>query len=420
MRALLRRRLTIVGLGLGAVAAVTIVGLVVYSTMEIARFERAETRRAVTIHAAGQVLAPGTSVRAIDLQGTLARLGYSETRGAPAAPGQFRRASGVWDIALREEPGRVRLELRDERIARVLVDSREVPSAALDGLVLAGGAELAGEDYRPIKLANAPQVLIDAVLAAEDQRFFDHGALDVRGLARAVRANLRAGKVAEGGSTITQQLVKNRLLTPHRTMARKLREAWLATVIEWRYSKEQILEAYLNEIYLGQRGALAIRGVGAAARAYFSKEVHQLTLAEAALLAGMVRAPNSYSPVIDPERARQRRNVVLARMRELSMLDATVYERTRKEPVRALTRPRPGQTAPYFIDLVRQEVEDRFGGGTRIETTLDLTLQRFAENAVAAGLDQLESRVSRLRRTDPRARLQVALVALDPATGEIR
>ena len=420
MRALAGRRLTVVGLGLASVAAVTIVALVVYSTVEIARFERAEARRAVSIHAAGQVLAPGTSVRAIDLHGMLARLGYTEMRTAPAAPGQFRRTPGGWDMILRDEPGRVRVDVRDERIARVWRDGKEVPSATLDGLMLAGGAELAGEDYRPIRLANAPNHVIDAVLAAEDQRFFDHGALDVRGLVRAVWANVRAGKVTEGGSTITQQLVKNRLLTPHRTVTRKLREAWLATVLEWHYSKEQILEAYLNEIYLGQRGSLAIRGVGAAARAYFAKEVHQLTPAEAALLAGMVRAPNSYSPVIDPERARQRRNVVLTRMRDLQMLDAAAYERARKEPVRALSRPRPGQTAPYFIDLVRQEVEDRFGGGTRIDTTLDLTLQRFAENAVAAGLDQLESHVSRLRRTDPRARLQAALVALDPATGEIR
>ena len=286
--------------------------------------------------------------------------------------------------------------------------------------MLTGGADQPGEDYRPIKLAETSKVLIDAVIAIEDHRFFDHGALDLRSLARAVWVNARAGKVTEGGSTITQQLIKNRLLTPDRTMARKLREAWLATLVEWRYSKSQILEAYLNEIYLGQRGSLAIRGMGAASRAYFAKEVHQLTPGEAALLAGMVRAPNTYSPVLNPERARQRRDVVLGRMRELKTLDAAAYERARKEPVRALARPRPGQPAPYFTDHARQEVEERFGSGTRIVTTLDLTLQRFAENAVAGGLDQLESRYPKLRRSDPRARLQAALIALDPATGEIR
>ena len=310
--------------------------------------------------------------------------------------------------------------MRGERIARVTRDGKEVQDAALEGEVLTGGADQPGEDFRPIKLAETSKVLIDAVIAIEDHRFFDHGALDLRSLARAVWVNARAGKVTEGGSTITQQLIKNRLLTPQRTMARKLREAWLATLVEWRYSKSQILEAYLNEIYLGQRGSLAIRGVGAASRAYFAKEAHQLTPGEAALLAGMVRAPNTYSPVLNPERARQRRDVVLGRMRELKTLDAAAYERARKEPVRALARPRPGQPAPYFTDHARQEVEERFGPGTRIVTTIDLTLQRFAENAVAGGLDQLESRYAKLRRSDPRARLQAALIALDPATGEIR
>ena len=420
MRALFARKLSIIGLGLAGIVFLSAMALVAYSTVELARFGRAETQRAVFIHSAGQALEPGVSVRAIDLAGILARLGYTETKAAPTAPGQYRRAGGIWDIHLREESARIRLEVRGERIARVTRDGKEAQGAALEGEVLTGGADQPGEDYRPIKLAETSKVLIDAVIAIEDHRFFDHGALDLRSLARAVWVNARNGKVTEGGSTITQQLIKNRLLTPDRTMARKLREAWLATLVEWRYSKSQILEAYLNEIYLGQRGSLAIRGMGAASRAYFAKEVHQLTPGEAALLAGMVRAPNTYSPVLNPERARQRRDVVLGRMRDLKTLDAAAYERARKEPVRALARPRPGQPAPYFTDHVRQEVEERFGSGTRIVTTLDLTLQRFAENAVAGGVDQLESRYPKLRRSDPRARLQAALIALDPATGEIR
>jgi penicillin-binding protein 1B len=278
----------------------------------------------------------------------------------------------------------------------------------------------AGEDYRPIQLAEAPKVLVNAVLASEDHRFFEHGALDVRAVARAAWSNLHGGRVTQGGSTITQQLVKNRLLTRQRTILRKLQEAWLAILVESSYPKAQILEAYLNEIYLGQRGPLAIRGVGAAARAYFSKEVYQLTTDEAALLAGMVRAPNTYSPVLNPGRARERRDVVLKRMHALGMLDSGAYERARRQPLRALARPWSRQAAPYFADYVRQELEERSIHGTRVDTTLDLPLQRFAENAVARGLDQLESRVPRLRRQDPRARLQVALVALDPATGEIR
>src|SRR4029077_7085977 len=172
--------------------------------------------------------------------------------------------------------------------------------AAPPGLVAWAGASM-GDNIRPVRLADVPPVLRTAVLAIEDERFYEHGGLDPRGVLRAVWANVRKGRVVEGGSTITQQLVKSRLLTPERTFSRKLNEAFLSTAVEWRYSKDQILEAYLNEIYLGQAGGAAVRGVGAASRAYFGKEVHQLTLPEAALLAGMIRGPNSYSPNTNPD-----------------------------------------------------------------------------------------------------------------------
>src|SRR3989442_1386483 len=271
-----------------------------------------------------------------------------------------------------------------------------------------------------------PGVLIDAVLAAEDHRFFEHGGVDFRALLRAAWANLRAGRVKEGGSTITQQLVKVRLLNPQRTFFRKLREAWLAALVESRYSKERILEAYLNEIYLGQRGPIAIRGVGAATRAYFGKEVHQLTTPEAALIAAIIRGPNIYSPAVDPDRAREHRNTVLAQMRDLKMITPDEYERARRTPVRVRSLVSPGQSAPYFVDYVRQELEQRFDTGVarvrgvRIVTTLDLSLQRFAETAAARGLDRLESSMSPGYRRDPGRRLQVAMIVVEPSTGEIR
>jgi penicillin-binding protein 1B len=410
------------GAALGVAGCVLLLGIAaaVYSSIELVRLERVERRAAVVIYAAGQTLSRGVHVGMIDLAGTLARLGYTETQAQPTAAGQYRRTATACEIVRRDGQGRIGLDIRDERIARVTLDGADAESATLESEVLTGLGEQARDDYRPIQLADAPRVLVDAVLAAEDHRFFTHGALDLRSVARAALANLRGGKVTQGGSTITQQLVKIRLLTPERTVVRKLREAWLAMLVEWRYSKAQILEAYLNEIYLGQRGPIAIRGVGAAARAYFAKEAHQLTAGEAALLAGMIRAPNTNSPVLNPERARERRDSILARMRDLGSLDAAAFERGRREPVRALARPWPGQAAPYFADYVRQELEERFDRGARVVTTLDLTMQRFAENAVARGLDQLETRLSRGRRGDPRARLQAALVAVDPTTGEIR
>jgi len=415
------------------VIAIAIAAPLVYSAVELARFERADARRATYIYAAGQTLAPGMNVQRVGLVATLGRLGYSETRTGPPAPGYFRRNGGNWDIYLRgsDETAAggaqiVRLQIADDRITKVTRAGQEVTDAALEPEVLGSATDRPGEDHKPVRLDETPKVLIDAVLAAEDHRFFAHGGVDFRALLRAAWANLRAGRVKEGGSTITQQLVKVRLLTPHRTFFRKLREAWLAALIESRYSKERILEAYLNEIYLGQRGPIAIRGVGAASRAYFGKEVHQLTAPEAALIAAIIRGPNVYSPAVDPDRARDHRNTVLAQMRDLKMLTPEEYERARKTPVRVRSLVSPGQSAPYFVDSVRQELEQRFdtgvarARGVRIVTTLDLSLQRFAEAAAVRGLDRLESSMSAGYRRDPNRRLQVAMIVAEPSTGEIR
>jgi penicillin-binding protein 1B len=415
-----------------AIASVAATPLV-YSAIELHRFERADARRATFIYAAGQPLAPGVQVQRIGLAGTLARLGYKETRSIPPSPGLFRRSSEGWDIYLRgaDEIGAgpaqlVRVQITDERITKVTRAGQDIGAVALEPEVLSSASDRPGEDHKPIRLDETPKVLINAVLAAEDHRFFTHGGVDLRALVRAAWTNLRAGRVKEGGSTITQQLVKVRLLSPQRTFFRKLREAWLAALIESRYSKEQILEAYLNEIYLGQRGPIAIRGVGAASRAYFGKEVHQLTTPEAALIAAIIRGPNIYSPTVDPERAREHRNIVLAQMRDLKMITPDECERARRAPVQVRSLVNPGQSAPYFVDSVRQELEQRFdpgvsrARGVRIVTTLDLALQRFAEAAAVRGLDRLESSLPAGYKREPGRRLQVAMLVVDPTSGEIK
>jgi penicillin-binding protein 1B len=429
---LTRTKWALVALVLATITGLGALALVVYTATELRRFERAETRRGTLVYAGGQWLGPGVNLRAVDLAGSLARLRYAEMRARPTAPGQFQRSSSAWEIVLRatpesgrREPQRVRLETRDDRITRVLADGRAIAGANLDPEVLTSIDDRPGEEYRPVRLGEVPITLLSAVLAAEDHRFFEHAGLDLRGVFRAAWINLRAGRVTQGGSTITQQLVKNRLLSARRSYVRKLREAWLAALVEWRYPKERIFEAYLNEIYLGQRGPLAVRGVGAAARAYFRKEVHQITLAEAALLAGMARAPNTYSPLLNPERARERRDVILARMLELGKIVEAEHAAARREPLRVQGTGTAGQSAPYFSDRVRQEVEDLLGGsvggrGARVATTLDLSLQRFAEVAVARGLERLEARNPKLRRAAAGDRVQAALVVLDPATGGIR
>jgi penicillin-binding protein 1B len=220
--------------------------------------------------------------------------------------------------------GRVSLTVSGGRITRLRQNGTEVQSVALPPELLASAGAGMGESIRPVRLPDVPPVLRTAVLAIEDERFYDHGGLDPRGVLRALWANVRKGRVVEGGSTITQQLVKSRLLTPARTYSRKLNEALLSTALEWRYSKDQILEAYLNEIYLGQTGGSAVRGVGAASRAYFGREVHRLALPEGGFLAGDP-GPNNLPVANRPGPGAARRGADA--LRDLGKIRAADYRR---------------------------------------------------------------------------------------------
>ncbi|NLY50466.1 MAG: PBP1A family penicillin-binding protein [Firmicutes bacterium] len=256
----------------------------------------------------------------------------------------------------------------------------------------------------------------DAVVAIEDSRFYEHFGVDPIAIARATYRNLKAGRVVEGGSTITQQLAKNLYLTPERTFERKLRELLLTLKLEARYSKEQILRMYLNAIYFGH-GAY---GAEVASQTYFGKSVRDLTLAESALLAGVLRVPGRYSPYIDPSAALERREVVLNRMAELGYITPEEAEAANREPLRLVGLKERAGRAPYFVDYVVQQLEERYEadvlrkGGLNIYTTLDLNMQSAAEEAFLQGLP-VSFRDAR-GVTQP----QGALVALDPTNGAIR
>lgn len=265
------------------------------------------------------------------------------------------------------------------------------------------------ESRNPVSLDDIPGDLVNAVLAVEDQRFYDHWGLDLTRIGGALVANLKAGRISQGGSTITQQLAKNLYLSHNRTPLRKLREAAMAAVLEARSTKPQILEAYLNEIYLGQDGRRAIHGVGAASRYYFGKDASRLTLAESALLAGMIQAPNRYNPVRNVEAARQRRNLVLGLMADQSRIPSKTAERAARSSVSARAHPAPSLDARYFLDVATAGLPRRPPSrGAQVYTTLDPALQRAADRAVSDGL-------SRIRGSDA----QVALVAIDPRTGDV-
>lgn len=251
------------------------------------------------------------------------------------------------------------------------------------------------ENRIPIAYEKIPQKLIEAFLAAEDADFFQHSGVDYKGIVRAMLKNLIAGKIVQGGSTITQQVTKTFFLTPKRSFLRKLREVAYAFALERNFTKEEILTLYLNHIYLGN-GAY---GIEAAAESYFNKRVEQLNLSEMALLAGLTKAPSRYSPVNNLPRAKERQNYVLTRMVELGFITQNQKEKALQTPLKIQPKEYAFfSKAPYFTEFIRQYVEKKYGKerlykeGLRIYTTLDLNLQKAAQRAIEIGLRELDKR----------------------------
>ncbi|MGE5849540.1 MAG: penicillin-binding protein 1A [Candidatus Methylomirabilota bacterium] len=285
-------------------------------------------------------------------------------------------------------------------------------------------ASLAPEFRIFVPLVRIPKQVQQAILDVEDAQFYQHGGISLKGMARAALRNLTAARLKEGGSTITQQLAKSLFLSPERTLARKLKEIQLAQEIERRYSKDKILEMYLNAIYFGG-GAY---GIEAAARTYFGKSAGQLTLAEAALLAGLPKAPSTYSPFNDAKRAKARRDYVLGRMEKEKHISAAQAKAAIRQPITLKPIFQGRGIAPSFVDFIRNELEPRYGqvllakGGLRIYTTLNLKMQQTAMEVLHRGITEIEkTQTPQRKEAAPEAPvLEGALVALDPSTGEIR
>jgi penicillin-binding protein 1A len=270
-----------------------------------------------------------------------------------------------------------------------------------------------------VPLAHIPQSLRDAVIATEDRRFYSHFGIDPIGVARAVWQNYRRGRIVEGGSTITQQLTKVLFLTPDKSLERKMKEAALALELERRYSKDRILEMYMNQVYFGN-GAY---GVEAAARTYFGKSVTELSLKEAALLAGLPRAPSTYSPFEHPEAAKRRREVVLRRMAEYGALKEPDAKKLARADLGLIPPERRRTTGQYFLEYVQQTLEAKYGadmvfkGGLNVYTTLNPTMQLAAEQSLRDGLKALEGRS---KAAKPGEHPEGAIVTIEPQTGYVR
>jgi penicillin-binding protein 1A len=282
-------------------------------------------------------------------------------------------------------------------------------------------AEFYVENRTPVALAGVPGTFLQALIATEDSRFYKHPGIDARGIARAMYRNLRAGEIREGGSTLTQQLSKVLFLTPEKSYMRKLKEMALALRIEQRYTKNEILTLYCNQIYFGS-GAY---GVESAARIYFGKSAKELDLAECALLAGLPRSPKYYSPFREPGHAAGRRAYVLNRMALLGFISREQAEEAKKAPLPVQQPVAAGGPAPYFIEYIRQRVEERFGssilysGGLAIYTSINVELQNYAEQAVKSGLARIEARRGK-KKDASLPPLQAALIAIEPASGRIQ
>ncbi|MBI3811757.1 MAG: transglycosylase domain-containing protein, partial [Nitrospirae bacterium] len=400
------------------------------------RFEGQRWRLPSKVYADSIILYPGQEINGIRLPDRLRRLDYHPVPALPEHPGEYHLDPDLLALYLHdfEYPDHVfkgfpvRFDLENGRITAI----REVPSEnrlaliELEPELIAAFFDQAWEERDLVRLDEVPRHLIEAVLAAEDHRFYQHGGIDPRSLLRAAWVNLREGAIVQGGSTLTQQLVKNFYLNQERTLNRKVNEIFMALLLDLRYSKDEILEAYLNEIYFAQSGTMGVYGVGQASRFFFGKRPRELTLGESALLAGIIKSPNVYSPFHDPKRAAARKARVLDRMLALNKIGREDVLQALLEPVPAGRPVLQERFAPYFIDFVRRQLAEHYSPavlnseGLRIFTTLDTLQQRAAEETLVKGLIGLEKAYPHLRRDDPTAKLQGVLIAVQPQTGQIK
>jgi penicillin-binding protein 1B len=373
----------------------------------------------------------GAPVSADQLQAELEFLGYRKVR-AVAGPAQWSRNGNRFALHTRAfrfwdgeaGPRAVVLETADDGIRRLVerAGGGDVDLLRLEPALVGSIYPAHSEDRVLVRRDELPESLVQALLAVEDRRFFEHAGVDLRGIARAVVANIRAGGAVQGGSTLTQQLVKNFILTPERSLSRKFNEAWMALIVESRYGKDEILEAYANEIFLGQDGGRAIHGFGLAAHFYFQRPLSELHLHEVALLVGLVRGASFYNPRRHPQRALDRRNLVIRQMQQQGFIDTAQADAAMALPLGVTAAGgRSAQRVPGFVDLVRRQLQrdyreqDLTSEGLRIFTTLDPWVQRQAATALASRLERIES-----ARGIEGGSLQGAVVVTAAQSGEVQ
>ena len=373
-------------------------------------------------------LYPGLALKPKYLLQELEQIGYHRVPNVQT-PGQYSFDGDEMDIYRRyvklydsdEAAARIHIRFANGQIHGLWLDGKPSSLARLEPLLIGGIYPKHNEDRQLIQLKEAPTLLLATLIAVEDRDFYAHFGISLKGIARAMMVNVQQGGLVQGGSTLTQQLVKNFFLTRERTLVRKATEALMSILVELHYSKQEILEAYLNEVYLGQSGRRAIHGFGLASQFYFGKHISNLTAPEIATLVGMVKGPSVYNPKRKPENAKARRNVVLNVMHEQGLIsdyELAVWEKRDLDVVQYSQYQRIEY--PAFLDLVRRQLRSDYADsdltseGLRIYTSLDPIIQRSAEQAMSKRLAQLESGYRM-----PQDSLQGAMVVASTESGEV-
>ena len=442
------RRILLIGIGVPAVLLSAVIGYyyVVFARLVDDRLHGERDRVLPRVFGRPIELRIGELMSAAQLVDRLNDLGYAQRPRAERA-GEFGIEKDAVTLVPRVGPASgkiVRAVFRkpavpkgaappplaaEERLERLdVLGVGRASTLTLDPPLVTALIATSRDKRRQVPLAKIPTHMVHAVLAIEDRRYYEHPGIDPIGILGAAITNMRGSRAyLGGGSTITQQLVKNVFLRAvianptEKSLRRKILEAFMAMVLERRASKDEILELYLNEVYLGQRGSFGIHGVAEGARLFFGKDVYNVTLGEAATIAGVIHSPQNLSPFSQQARARDRRNVVLKEMADSGLVTKDAAEQASREPLGVEARALESE-APYFVDLVGQTLADQFGAVMKttqpvdVYTTLDMHLQRFAQDALREGLLKVDELLSKRRK---RPTPQAALIAVDPRTGEI-
>lgn len=372
-------------------------------------------------------LSPGENITIKEMRNELDVLNYRKV-SQPRYPGEYSSSSTRIELIRRPfefadgpEPDRhVMLHFSSSGLQRIqsLESKGDLGYLRIEPKMLGMLEKDQNEQRLFLRRDQFPEVLVDALLATEDRDFYQHDGVSPLAIGRALVANIKAGRTVQGGSTLTQQLAKNLFLTRDKTLWRKVREAYIALILDYRYSKDRILEAYLNEVYLGQSGGDAIHGFALASRYYFGQPIQELRIDQLAMLVGMVKGPSYYNPIRYPERTKTRRDLVLRLLMQQDMLTAQQYEQAVNRPLDTQSKPRIASRQPAYFQQLNIELKEKVGDnfkaetGLRLFTSLDPVSQSKLEQAIAKKVPELAKRAGK--------ELEAAAVAVDRHSGEIR